>query len=358
MKIKIFYLLNIVLIFSSCMTIGNEDENDTENKTNTTKIEEITYLDYYELAVKEENLDEKIILLNSSIGLKEDYIDSLYLRGYTYYKLLDLDSAIEDLNRVYDLNSEYDNLNNLLGVSYARKGDYNNALIFFLNESRISEHDAYLLDNIAHTYKLIDDFENAIVYSSKAIDIKETDKYLYTHRSSIYFDNSKYLNAIDDIDVALQLDPNFGDAFYLRALCNLFLGEYESSLNDLDQALLNDVKKDYVLFFTAYNQYKLENYHDAIIRLQSSIIEKNNYFQNREYSKFEYNEGLVNINVLLSLCYQNLDEIKLSNDHIRKIIGIDNKYQKSASLILDNGKWRNEEIEKFTDIYEKYIEEL
>jgi hypothetical protein len=83
------------------------------------------------------------------------------------------------------------------------------------------------------------DYKTAITYYTKAINIEEKAIYYY-NRGYAKDKLGQYEAAILDYDKAIQIDPNFKEAYINRAYTYFSLGQYEATIKDCDKCLAID----------------------------------------------------------------------------------------------------------------------
>ena len=126
---------------------------------------------------------------NKVIELNPEDSDAYYNRGLTHKNQQDYDHAIEDYSRAIKLNPRYVNAYNNRGNVYGRKSDYKAAVTDF-----------------NHTIFLSPDHASA-----------------YFNRGLAYYSQGLYTLAIEDLQKAIELNPKYSRAYenlaWLRATC-------------------------------------------------------------------------------------------------------------------------------------------
>ena len=79
-------------------------------------------------------------------------------------------------------------------------------------------------------------FDEAIAELNTAIDANATSN-IYALRGEAYMQSGDYQKALDDFDKAIEMDSMNAIAFYDRSLLNTRLENYDSALNDINNAL-------------------------------------------------------------------------------------------------------------------------
>ena len=166
------------------------------------------------------------------------------------------------------------------GLYEAQQKQYNSALMYFDRAAALAESDAaadkyakyfkafYLMNRGVLRAKMIDfiasiagnvqtltmdesgtakarvggetmrsyDYSEAIADIREAIEILPDIPYLYFDLGNLYSLSSQFVSAIECYDKAIRLHPSMGDAWYNRALVQIFLKEKEKGCIDLSRA--------------------------------------------------------------------------------------------------------------------------
>mmetsp|Transcript_32715 Transcript_32715/g.43158 ORF Transcript_32715/g.43158 Transcript_32715/m.43158 type:complete len:97 (+) Transcript_32715:1477-1767(+) len=94
-----------------------------------------------------------------------------------------------------------------MGVSKLKSRLVREAIFDFNRASTLDENPA-VYDGLGSCYHSLRDFEEAINYFNQAISAKPNKINFLKNRARCYFDMGSFQFAIDDLDTALQHDPN------------------------------------------------------------------------------------------------------------------------------------------------------
>lgn len=128
------------------------------------------------------------------------------------------------------------------------------------------------------------DFPKAIEYLDEAIQLKPDYAEAFNNRGIAYFELGQYQRANEDYNEAIRLKPQRAESFNNRGITYIKLGQYQRAVEDFDQAIL--IKQNYAIAYgnrgSAYlslNQYQnaIESYNEAI-RLRPDVAD---YFKDR-----------------------------------------------------------------------------
>ena len=145
------------------------------------------------------------------------------MNDYKYY----LDNAIFDIN----------------------SGKYSDSLEK-LNESISLKNDweiSYFYRGVAN--QALENFDDAILDYTKSIELNSKMTDAYFNRAKILLsrkdvENPDINRAISDLEMALELDPNFADALYAMGAAQKKLGNYERAVEYLDRVV--ELKPDFI----------------------------------------------------------------------------------------------------------------
>ncbi|MBN2175174.1 MAG: tetratricopeptide repeat protein [Bacteroidales bacterium] len=167
-----------------------------------------------------------------------------------------------------------------------------------------------------------------------------------------------YVGAIRDLDMAIELNPQYTEAYYVRALCNSKLNNYPKALNDFNKVIELDPEfKDAYINRAYYVKEKTGDYLGAIDDCNKFIelnSDNNNSFayNNRGFAKFMLNDtigAMDDIQMSLSLNPENsyafknraliyiaLDSISKACEDLNKaeLLGYSKDYDQEAIKLI------------------------
>ena len=131
---------------------------------------------------------------------------------------------------------------NALGIISYTIDNNQDAIKYFTEviENHPNSTSGYL--NRCCVYKYQGEFEKAIIDISKAINIDSNESDLYIERADLYAKQKKWDKAKEDIERALTLNSEYSSidvckAYYRKGLLNAQLGNVNSAIKDLENAL-------------------------------------------------------------------------------------------------------------------------
>lgn len=139
------------------------------------------------------------------------------------------------------------------GIKCLEAEDYKNAKDFFWKSLEINPENPDPYINLAIVHMKEDNLDRAIELLNNAEKLIKEDyskkEILYYNFGLCYFLNSNYKEAIEYFKKALDIYPNFGEAFY-------YIAKASDSLGDCREALINSIK--------AKNIFKIESKEDYL----------------------------------------------------------------------------------------------
>lgn len=190
------------------------------------------------------------------------------------------------------------------------------------------------------------EYDKAIEYYNKAIELDPDFADAYNNRGIAYRRKGECAKAIEDYNKAIELDPDYSEAYYNRGRAYRYLKEYDKAIEDYSKAIeLNPEDAE------AYNSRgvayaDLKEYGKAIEDFSKAIE------LNPEDAEAYNNRGYA---------YLHLKEYGKSKTDIEKALELDPDggyiYDSLGELLLETGKY-DEAIEDFTRAIELGCNEI
>jgi serine/threonine protein kinase/tetratricopeptide (TPR) repeat protein len=181
-----------------------------------------------------------------------------------YYQGREPDKAIEECNKVLELDPKYGLALNQIAYIYAGKRNYESAIEYFKKYASASPGDANPFDSMAEAYFWMGKLDEAIAKYKEALEVKP-DFYMSMHNIQyVYAFKEDYSEALKWIDKYIEIAPSAGvkRAGYLwKGFYHYWLGSFEKSLidlqraEDLAEAVRDDVGKAFVSCIKAWIYY-------------------------------------------------------------------------------------------------------
>lgn len=166
----------------------------------------------------------------------------LYNKGLEQANIGDFSSAMQTLNKSIKFNKSNYLARNVLGLVYYQTGEISNALkqwIISNSFAKANNSAKEYIDNIQNNSEKFEKYNNSIKMYNQAL---------------IYANQKSEDMAIIQLKKALELNPNFLEAFNLLALCYISIGENDKALLCIDKALEIDISNPKALKY--YNEIR------------------------------------------------------------------------------------------------------
>lgn len=149
-------------------------------------------------------LKESITYYSAAMEMDPNYSEYYNDRGSAYFKLGDLDKALEDYQKAIELSPPY----------------------------------SEVLTNLGQCYQALDQPEKAIEAYSTSLDLVPTQSLALLGRAQALEMMGRTVEAVTDYSAALSLEPNQPLVLSNRAVLHYELGDIQTALEDLNQAIL------------------------------------------------------------------------------------------------------------------------
>lgn len=181
------------------------------------------------------------------------------------------------------------------------------------------------------------DYINSILFAKKLIKEDSNDFVSWTILGRALFNSGKHDEGIAAISKAININPNYFEAFGHRAIMYDLSGstDIHQKISDVDKALSNDENNVQLLIIKAVYLHKYGSVNEAIIIYKKALrIEPENY----------------DLNVFLAVANNEIGKTELAlnglNDAIKLDKGIPFAYEERGYLLM--------ELKKFKEAYEDF----
>ena len=181
-------------------------------------------------------------------------IEQIYIYKKNYRSAIDIlkNSGLKDQNT-----------KNILALSYMGEKDYETAIYYFKELTKIFSDNSQLYYNISLCYKYLNNIQESLKYALKAFEINHNDKDILLHIAYLYDELKDYNNAIIFLK---KVAANNQDESILYQLGILYKksGDYKKAIESFDKVILiNPNNKNAMLNIAA--SYKSIDKENAIL---------------------------------------------------------------------------------------------
>lgn len=185
----------------------NSKSETTSSSSNNTNTENNYAQKGFELQ-KQEKYADAIYNYSKFLETNENNTDVLFLRAMCKSELNDRYGAINDYDRIIELEKT------------AKPQVYKMSTVY---------------NNKAYCLVGLKQYEEALPYVTKALEMDKSEAYIWDTRGELYYHIGKYEESIKDMDRALKIQKN-ANSYYFRGLSYLKLNKKSKACSDLSKA--------------------------------------------------------------------------------------------------------------------------
>jgi len=159
--------------------------------------------------------------------------------GVIYRIIGEYDKAVEQSNKVLELDPNNGEAHNELGYAYLLKENFEKSIEHFKKYASLNPDDANPQDSMAEAYFLMGRLDEAIAKYKEALEVKPDFSEVFVKIGYMYALKEDYTEAMKwvDKDIAITTSPGLKRAGYLfKGFYHYWLGSMEKSLIDLQKA--------------------------------------------------------------------------------------------------------------------------
>jgi tetratricopeptide (TPR) repeat protein len=193
-----------------------------------------------EYANRIEKDQEKRFLILKKIAKKyPKEKDAHYDLAYYFKNKQLFHEAIEEYNKVLELDPNHGNALNSLGEMYIYLREYEEAIEYYEKYLSLYPGEANPLDSVGWCYFLMGRFDEALAKFKEALKLKPNFYYSLLSVIYVYALKENYPEAMKWVDQFVEMAPTSGrkaEGFIWKGFINYFLGSLDQSLSDLSKA--------------------------------------------------------------------------------------------------------------------------
>jgi len=225
---------------------------------------------YFCLWMSRKKLDSDINLIDKVLELNPYFIPAYNALGNKYLEKKEYDKAISYFEKTIKINPKYYVGYNNLGITYQEKGLIDKSIFYLKEGLKINPNSPsfyYNLGNASYKKGLYDD---ALSYYKKTLELNPKHILAYTNIGFVYYKKGLLDRAIEFYKKVIEIEPNDKEA-------NYNLGVIYQERKDLDNALIYyqktiDISPDYEVYYDiACVYYDKKNIDDALKFLKKSL---------------------------------------------------------------------------------------
>ena len=185
--------------------------------------------------------------LKDKIGALSDFDKSIelgledwnvfYYRGIVNLQLNYNDLALLDFSKVIEMNDTISNAYFSRGLIRARLEAFDKALLDFSAAIRLNSKIAVYYANRGYAKAQLHDYKGAVADYSSAISLDSKDADCYISRGEVKLRLDDYKGAVADYNTAISLGSSSPISFYGRGAAKFLLSDFRGAISDMNNAL-------------------------------------------------------------------------------------------------------------------------
>jgi len=160
--------------------------------------------------------------LNNAIKIDPSYIEAYLYRGLAYAGKNNPEQAIVDYTKAIEINPKHEESYFVRGVAYAAKRDTDKAIADYSKAIEINPKYVQVYLNRALLYIMSGNSEKAIPDANKIIEINSSFAGGYYLRGLAYANKNNLEQAIADYTKAIEVNPQYAEAYANRGLARAY----------------------------------------------------------------------------------------------------------------------------------------
>jgi tetratricopeptide (TPR) repeat protein len=180
--------------------------------------------------------DSAVYLLNRAIGINPKFINPYVAMGDMQRNLGLNAEAKATFYRAYKINPNESNLALELAITYYMNKNMDSAGFFFRRELALdSSSPAH--GNFGNYLESVDKNDSALMEYNKAVALSSTNYIIFANRGKLFKKLKRWPEAAKDFDMAISMNPDVGELYYLRSFCDTQQHNMAMALKHVEKAL-------------------------------------------------------------------------------------------------------------------------
>jgi predicted O-linked N-acetylglucosamine transferase (SPINDLY family) len=218
-----------------------------------------------------------------------------------------LESAELYLKQALTMQSSNPHVLRLLGVVFAQRAQYSDALKYFNDSLKALPKNSLALSNLGNVFLELKEYSNALDAYDRSIKIDPKYEEAWSNKGNVLYELKRYDEAITHHDKALSLKPDYAEAWSNKGNVLKELNCYDEAIAHYDKAL--SLKPDYAEAWSNKGNVlkELNCYDEAIAHYDKALSLKPDYAEawsnkgNVLYEIKHYDEAIAHYDKALSL---------------------------------------------------------
>jgi predicted TPR repeat methyltransferase len=217
-----------------------------------------------------------------------------------------LESAELYLKQALKIQSNNPHVLRLLGVVYAQRREYSDALEYLNDSLKALPKNSLALSNLGNVYLGLKEYENALDAYDKSIKIDPKYEEVWSNKGNALYELKRYDEAIFHHDKALSLKPDYAEAWSNKGNTLNELKRFDEAIAHYDKAL--SLRPDYHEAWSnkGVTLHELKRFDEAIAHYDKSLSLKPDYAEAWSFKGMtlhalkRYNEAIAHYDKALS----------------------------------------------------------
>ncbi len=198
-------------------------------------------------------------------------INFLLNKSFESIRNTNLESAEIYLKQALRLQSNNSHVLRLLGVVYAQRRQYSEALEYLNNSLKALPKNSLALSNLGNVYHELKRYDDALDAYDKSIKIDQKYEEVWSNKGNTLYELRRFEEALAHFDKALSLKPDFPEGWFNKGNALRELRRFEEALAHFDKAL--SLRPDYVEGWTnkAVTLNELRRFEEALAHFDKAL---------------------------------------------------------------------------------------
>lgn len=177
----------------------------------------------------------KLAEANTAIEKSPADAEVYYVRGSLYVSGKEYEAAMTDYDQAISLDPKFYKAYSGRGYIYLQYKLYVEAIKEFKRAQELNPKDSYAAENLAYIEQRISISNLSLEEYANLIKTDPTNHRYYLYRARLHIKEKNYIAAIEDSTKAIELNPNYKDAYRTRSFGYCETGKWKESTADISQ---------------------------------------------------------------------------------------------------------------------------